>query len=248
MSGLDVSKDRVIEVCIKKVRGDAVVSTFTSLVKPDAVIVANSHIHGIQADELERAPLFIDIAARIRQELEGAIFVAHGAIWDVRFLEMEFTRAEQPFKIEHYLDTLNLSRRSFMLDSHALDALCKHFGIIRAREHRAEDDVDALIEVFRRCMPELKPASPRDLWEVRIGDRMAREGVLDACRDAMVRKVPVQVSYRPSRKPAVSFSLMVTAMEETPPRVIGFELPGRGRRELRAERILTANTSSDEAV
>ena len=88
MSGLDVSKDRVIEVCIKKVRGDAVVSTFTSLVKPDAVIVANSHIHGIQADELERAPLFIDIAARIRQELEGAIFVAHGAIWDVRFLEM----------------------------------------------------------------------------------------------------------------------------------------------------------------
>lgn len=244
MSGLDVTKDRVIEVCIKRVRGGQTLSTFTSLVRPDDVAIDNSHIHGIQASELAGAPVFAEIADRIRAELDGAIFVAHGAIWDVRFLEMEFARLPNgaPFKIAHYLDTLNLSRRSFLLDSHALDALCKHFGIIRAREHRAEDDVLALAQVFDRCVNQLKPNSPRDLWEVRVGDRMAREGVLEACRDAFVRKVPVQITYRPSRKPAISFSLMVTAMEETPPRVIGFELPGRGRRELRAERILTAAT------
>lgn len=69
---------------------------------------------------------------------------------------------------------------------------------------------------------------------------MAREGVLEACREALARKVPVQISYRPSRKPAIAFTLMVTAMEEVPPRIIGFEVPGRGRKELRAERILSA--------
>lgn len=246
MSGLNVAKDRVIEVCIKKVRGGAVISSFTSLVKPDAVVIGNSHIHGIQASELENAPLFATLADRILEELSGSIFVAHGAIWDVRFLEMEFARAGKPYKVEHYLDTLNLSRRSFMLDSHALEALCKHFGIVRAREHRAEDDVDALITVFTRCIEQLKPSTPRDLWEVRVGDRMAREGVLEACRDALARKVPVKVSYRPSRKPAIAFTLMVTAIQETPPRIVGFELPGRGRKELRAERILSATVEDGE--
>ena len=244
MSGLDVTKDRVIEVCIQRVRAGQTLSTFTSLVRPDNIAIDNSHIHGIEASELASAPLFAEVAEKIRSDLDGAIFVAHGAIWDVRFLEMEFARLPNsaPFKISHYLDTLNLSRRAFLLDSHALDALCKHFGITRAREHRAEDDVLALIEVFNRCVEQLKPNSPRDLWEVRIGDRMAREGVLEACRDAFTRKVPVQITYRPSRKPAISFALMVTSMVESPPQVIGFELPGRGRRVLRAERILTATT------
>lgn len=246
MTGLDLGKDRVIEVCIKRVRGGEVVSSFTSLVKPGNLPIGNTHIHGIMAEELATAPSFADISERVRQELEGAIFVAHGAIWDVRFLEMEFARAKTledaaPFKVEHYIDTLNLSRRAFMLDSHALDALCKHFGVTRTREHRAEDDVDALIAVWGKCIHELAPASARDLWEVRIGDRMAREGVLEACREAMAKQVPLKVSYRPSRKPAVTFSLMVTSMQESPPRVIGFEVPGRGRRELRAERILTAS-------
>src|SRR5919202_1767639 len=122
-------------------------------------------------DALEEAPLvFVDLemdglrpavdrvievcAERVR---EGAVLVAHSASWDVAFLEAELARAGRPRRIEHYLDTLTLSRRAFALPSHRLAALCETFGITRERAHRAEDDVHALRGVWAKIVEALGP-------------------------------------------------------------------------------------------
>ena len=104
--------------------------------------------------------------------------------------------------------------------------------------HRAADDVFALREVFRRCIEVLAPATARDLQEVRVAERKAREAVLTACEEALAAKAPVKITYRPSRKPAQTFTLIVSEVRRSDAHVVGYLLPSRSRRELRAERIL----------
>lgn len=238
MTGLDVAIDRVVEVCIDRWVGDRRESLFTSLVKPSERSGGNAHVHGLDENALATAPSFAEIAGEVARLLDGAIFVAHGATWDVRFLEMEMKRLGRPFKITHYIDTLSLTRRAFVLPSHSLEALCAHFKIDRAIAHRAEHDVAALRAVFEKCIASLAPSTPRDLWEVRIAERHARPEIVKACESAL--QSALEIVYRPARKPPESIVLVITAVRPDldPPRVIGYQLPGRGRRELRADRIL----------
>jgi DNA polymerase III subunit epsilon len=238
MTGLDAKRDRVLEVCIERVASGALTGRLHTLVRPEGGESGNVHVHGIDAAALEHAPVFADLAAEIEALVDGAVFVAHGAVWDVAFLEAEMARAGRPLAIGFYLDTLNLSRRAFGLNKHSLEALRAHFGLDPARAHRADADVLALREVFARCVAALEPVTPRDLWEVRIAERRVREHILVQCKESVGQEVTIV--YRARSRPAEAMRVVITAIDLglDPPRVIGYQLPGRGRRELRADRIL----------
>lgn len=259
MTGLDPVKDRVVEVCIERVRGGVVESRLYTLVRPENIAkaeieaissadapdaatdpVGNAHVHGIFAEALRDAPTFVDLTEQIAALFDGAILVAHGASWDVAFLEAEMARAGRPMPLPHYIDTLNLSRRTFGLKKHSLDSLREHFGLDRSRAHRADSDVAALRVVWEKCVAVLEPQTPRDVWEVRIAERKARERILAECTEAIAAGAPVTVHYRPRGRPQEPMRMVLQEIVAglDPPRVIGYQLPGRGRRELRADRIL----------
>jgi DNA polymerase-3 subunit epsilon len=239
MTGLDPKKDRVLEICIERVVAGAVVDRLHSLVRPESGELGNVHIHGIES--VEHAPTWAELVPRIVELLDGAVLIAHGAWWDVAFVRAEMERAAvSTFVLSHYLDTLNLSRRAFGLERHSLEALRTHFQIDASRAHRADADVLALREVFARCVAELAPATPRDLWEVRVAERRVREHVLAQCKEALEAEREITLIYRARARPAEPLRMRITAIDLglDPPRVIGYQLPGRGRRELRADRIL----------
>lgn len=253
MTGLDAKRDRVVEVCIERVRGGIVDDRLHTLVRPEGGEIGNVHVHGIDAAALLGAPTFAEIAERVEALLGGAVFIAHGASWDVAFVEAEMRRAGRPYTVEFWLDTLNLSRRAFGLAKHSLDALRAHFGLDPARAHRADADVLALREVFARCVAAFEshgapPTTPRDLWEVRIAERKAREQVLAQCKDALAAGREITIVYRPRARPAEPMRMVLTAVDLglDPPRVIGYQLPGRGRRDLRADRILRIETDDKD--
>jgi DNA polymerase-3 subunit epsilon len=247
MTGLDPTSDRVLEICIERVVDAKVVDRLHTIVRPEDHKTGNAHVHGIDAEAVAGAPTFAEIAASIEALLDGAALVAHGAWWDVTFLEAEMRRANRAsFAIPFYLDTLNLSRRAFGLPKHSLDALRVHFGIDASRAHRADADVHALREVFARCVTVLVPTTARDLWEVRIAERRVREHVLAQCTEAVGTNREITLVYRARARPAEPIRMVLTAIDLglDPPRVIGYQLPGRGRRELRADRILRVDTES----
>jgi DNA polymerase-3 subunit epsilon len=248
MTGLEPKTDRVVEVCIERIRGGEVERRLHTLVRPDGGEIGNVHVHGIDAAALSGAPTFKEIADEVVSLLSGAVFIAHGAAWDVAFVHAEIRRAGLGFEVPFYLDTLNLSRRAFGLAKHSLEALRQHFGIDPARAHRADADVLALREVWRRCVAALEPATPRDLWEVRIAERKARERVLAQCKEAFDAGREITIVYRAHSRPAEPMRIVLTSIELglDPPRVIGYQLPGRGRRELRADRILRIETDDKE--
>ena len=240
MTGLDAEKDRVVEVCVERVVGGEIVARVETLVNPGERAGGASKIHGLDAAALEGAPVFPAVADDVIRALDGAVLVAHAAEWDVKFLLAELGRAGKSVQIAHWLDTLNLSRRAFAFPSHALVALCESLGIARERAHRASDDVAAMRAVFDRCVTALAPTSVRDLWEVKVAQRTARAHIVEACVAAAEHAAPVLLTYRASRRGPQTLTLIVTEVrtDADPPHVIGYEVPGRGRRELRADRIL----------
>jgi DNA polymerase-3 subunit epsilon len=249
MTGLDVKGDRVVEVCVERVVGGKRVDGVTSLVNPGERVGGAAHVHGLDAEALRGAPAFGAIAGDVARALDGAIFVAHAAAWDIAFLKAEMARVGVPFDATHFIDTLTLARRSFALPSYSLGSLCTSLEIPRGTAHRAGDDVTALRAVFDRCVGVLAPVSARDLWEVRIGERRARAAILDACEAAAEHRAPVSVTYRPSKKPPEAFGMVIQEVRSDldPPRVLGYQLPGRGRRELRADRILRVEPATQES-
>ncbi|MFO0755622.1 MAG: 3'-5' exonuclease [Byssovorax sp.] len=238
MTGLRPETDRVIELCLVRAEGPRETGSLSSLVRPACGSFGNGHVHGIRAEDLEGAPTFAELAPQVEALLDGAIPVAHAAVWDVAFLEAELARAGRPRTIEHFLDTLVLSRRSFAQPSHRLTALTAALGIEHPQAHRAGDDVKALRGLFRVIEGALSPRTPRDLWHVRVGERHARPDLVEAARASIGR--PVRIRYRPSHRAPEELCFTVTGVRTDldPPRVLGYLLPSRSRRELRADRIL----------
>jgi DNA polymerase-3 subunit epsilon len=249
MTGLDAERDRIVEICIERTVGGNPAAFLCALVHPGERAGGASQVHGLDSVALSGAPPFPSIAPRVVEMLDGAILVAHGAHWDVRFLLAECVRAGVELRLEHWLDTLVLARRAFAFQGFSLGSLCASLGIERGRAHRAESDVRAMRALFDRCVAELAPVTPRDLWEVRVGERRARQAIVDACVGAAKHGVPVLVTYRAARRAAepLSMVLLEVRYDLDPPRVVGYQLPGRGRRQLRADRILRIEPLPDPA-
>jgi len=245
MTGLESERDRIVEVCVQRVVNGVVEEELDTLVCPDFPSEDRTErpgmkIHGIAEEAIAGAPPFAKIADEVQRLVAGAAIVAHGAEWDLKFLSAAFTRLGRTFEAPCVIDTLRLSRRAFSLPSHSLGSLAKHWNVEHTA-HRARGDVLATRAVFEKCIAELAPKSARDLAGVRIGDRVAREEILLTCEDALAKGYDLRLVYRPSGGPRAELIVRVTAMkrEETPPRIIAYDVVSRGRRELRADRILS---------
>jgi len=236
MTGLRLGEDRVVEVCFERVRDRSAIDRVDTVINPGERRGAE-HVHGIGEADIVVAPTFAAVADRVAAAMRGAIVVAHGVAWDLAFLRDEMGRLGRADEVpEHALDTVVLARRALHLHSYGLSAVASAMHIQVTRAHRAGDDVTTTRAVFERLVDELHPTTPRDLWEVRIGERAPRPEVIAAVEAAIENKKPVTLVYRPSRRAAEPIRMVLTAL--VPPHAMGYLLPGRGRKLLRLDRIL----------
>ncbi|MBM4356580.1 MAG: 3'-5' exonuclease [Deltaproteobacteria bacterium] len=240
MTGLDEKRDRVLQLCLERVVGDETVDQLTSYVDPEGA-TGNAEVHGIGPELLVGAPRFADLARRILALLDGAILVAHGAVYDIAFLRAELARCGIAWDSPFHVDTLHLSRRAFNFKSHRLAVLARELEIPCPSAHRADNDVRVLRTLFERVVSVLGPNTPRDLWHVRVGLGHARPEVLLGLERALVDGTPLRLRYRPAGRAVQEIPFHVTSMRTDldPPMVIGYLSHTRGRRELRIDRILS---------
>jgi DNA polymerase-3 subunit epsilon len=168
------------------------------------------------------------------------VLVAHAAAHDVAFLCAELGRCGRAWERAHYLDTLALSRRCLRLPSHRLGAVAAALGIDSPRPHRADNDVRVTRALLAHLVTAERPATVRDLWRTAAGARHVDPRIVARAGEALARGLPVRVSYLPSRGGRELLALRVTEVRADldPPLVLGYLLLSRGRRELRADRIL----------
>ena len=243
MTGSNPETHRVVQLCLERVVGGELVGRLSSFVKPEAgIAIGNTDIHGIDEAQLQEAPSFTSLSAQVHQLLDGAVFVAHGARHDVAFLTAELSRSGFSWRCPYFIDTVSLSRRVLTTaTSHRLICLAQQLGISNPRPHRADNDVTVTRALFDHLLSQLDSATPRQLWLVGRGKYRVQPEVLASAQHAVEHRQAARVSYRPSRGRPQQLLFRPTAVrtDVDPPVVLGYLLPTRGRRELRADRILT---------
>ncbi len=141
--------DRVCEVAIVRVQGEGQPTPFTSLVNPGRPLSPGAAaVNGITPEMLATAPTFPDIAEEVIRQLEGGIFVAHNAPFDLGFLAAEFQRLGTPLPVTHVIDTLALARRYYTFARNSLGAVAEALHIPYPQRHRALQDAEVTWRVF----------------------------------------------------------------------------------------------------
>jgi DNA polymerase III subunit epsilon len=146
---------RITEVCAVRVDGAGrVAGEFATLVNPERPIPpVISALTRISSEMVERAPRFEEIAADLRSFLEGAVFVAHNAAFDWRFIGSELVRAGQAPPIGRVLCTVRLARKVVPeVSRRSLDALSWFFGVPNEARHRAFGDARATARILTRLL------------------------------------------------------------------------------------------------
>jgi DNA polymerase III subunit epsilon len=148
---------RVTEIAAVRVRGDGtVVDEYRSLVNPERPIPSYiTALTNITWDMVRDAPRFADVAPEVARVLGGAVFVAHNASFDWRFVGAELLRAGVPLS-GRTLCTVRMARKLVPeLRSRSLDSLIYFFNIPIEARHRAYGDARATAELFRLLLDRL---------------------------------------------------------------------------------------------
>jgi DNA polymerase III subunit epsilon len=149
-TGGKLGEERIIEVAIFMFDGRRIVDQFITLVRPDVPIPPFvQKLTGIRESDVQTAPRFHEIAKRIVQMTEGAVFVAHNAPFDYRILREEFARLGFDY-LRVVLDTIPLTEKFLPgMPSYGLSTLCAELNIPHTRKHRADGDARATVHLLQ---------------------------------------------------------------------------------------------------
>jgi DNA polymerase III epsilon subunit-like protein len=148
-TGTIPERDRVVWVAVAILNDNTVTERWSTLLDPGPD--SRARVAGI---DLAGQPTFADIAPRLAKLLRGGVLVAHNAPFDVSFLTAEYQRAGIAMPKVPVICTLRLAHR-LELDVASLSLVdcCAHFGISHRRRHRADEDVEATVQLLQRLLP-----------------------------------------------------------------------------------------------
>ena len=99
-------------------------------------------MHGIDDADVAAAPRFEEIADEVLALLDGAVFVAHNAEFDLQMLQHACARAGTEYDPPAVACTLEAFRLLEPLaDNHRLQSICERRGIVLDGAHEALSDV-----------------------------------------------------------------------------------------------------------
>lgn len=176
-TGLDTLRDRIIEVAIIRLNPDGTPQrTYHTLLQSDQG-AGPTHVHRITDADLAGAPRFDEIAGDIARLIDGAVIVAHNAMFDLAMLTAEFGRAGALPNDLLSLCTLELAQR-YGAPSPSLtlaDCLSAE-GLQLNNAHSAEADADAVVKLLRRYLVRAQNDGARRLDEIGTAGALPRPG------------------------------------------------------------------------
>ena len=146
---------RITEIAAIRVdRSGRILDEFETLVNPVRAIPRGiTRITNINQAMVEEAPFFEEVAPRVQEVLAGAVFVAHNAPFDHRFVEWEMRRGDFGPPRGKILCTARLARKMAPeMRSRSLDALIHRWDIPCEPRHRAYPDARATVDVLVRLL------------------------------------------------------------------------------------------------
>ncbi len=147
---------RIIEIgCVELIDRRLTGEVFHQYINPERDIDAGAQeVHGISRAQLEKEPVFKDVADDFMAFINGAELVIHNAPFDVGFLNYELAKSKHRIRtldeVSTVLDTLKMARHKHPGQKNNLDALCRRYEIDNTNRtlHGALLDAQILADVY----------------------------------------------------------------------------------------------------
>ena len=156
-TGIRLSKDKIIEVGILKVKDSHVIDTFSCVINPDMQIDEKIlELTKISEKEIENAKRIQDVIKHIVDFCEDYALLGHNTIFDYGFVKKEANRAGLEFE-KRGIDTYKLCKKVLPenVRKNLTDA-CSYFGIERKNSHRAFSDAFYTHVLFQEIIKNFK--------------------------------------------------------------------------------------------
>lgn len=152
--GLSPGVCDIIEVSALKVRNDAAVDTFSSLIKPcEPIGWFITDLTGITNEMLADAPEPADVLGRFYDFVGKDIIIGHNVHFDVNFLYDKLWLHNGLVLDNDFVDTLRLARKALpYLSNHRQTTVAAYYGLSTQGAHRALRDC----EICHQCYLNLK--------------------------------------------------------------------------------------------
>jgi DNA polymerase III epsilon subunit-like protein len=135
------SGDRVVEIAVARLdEYGRIEDEYATLLNPGRD-TGPVFVHGISTEAVRDAPTFQEIAGEVLARLDGAIVVAHNAVFEERFLAAEFRRIGVRPPVAPALCSLWLAQRTLRTPNHKLATLARWAGLSTVDGHSALGDV-----------------------------------------------------------------------------------------------------------
>lgn len=249
--------DRVIELAIARVdKNGRIEDEYATLLNPEGRDTGAVFVHGISNDAVRNAPLFSDVMADVLARLDGAVIVAHNAVFEERFIAAELARVGVKTPPMPALCSLWLGQQTFDTPNHKLGTLAQHAGIPLVDAHAALGDVRATAALLPLMLERFRPGiefghdPARGLFDpYRLGSvtPMTRASSLrkgtDGWMHSLISRLPISTADVSDAAAAEYLEVLAVALEDG--KIIGDEAKAlakvAGRGGMGAEQVRGLN-------
>ena len=149
-TGINLGTDRIVEIAIVKILPDGTRSVKRKLLNPEMPISkASSDIHGITDEMVKDAPTFRQVAAELKQMLDGCDLAGYNSNrFDIPLLVEEFLRVGSDFDLKGR-KLVDVQKIFHLMEQRTLSAAYK-FYCNKGHDgaHSAEADASATHEIL----------------------------------------------------------------------------------------------------
>ncbi len=161
-TGLNFTNDRIVEICMVKIKPDMSRESKTKYINPEMPIPAfTTAIHGITDEKVKDAPTFQQVANEIRQFMDGCDWAGYNSNkFDIPFLMEQFLRIGLTWDISDkcFVDVQHIFHKK---EPRNLAAAYKFYcDKSLDNAHSAEYDVNATIDVFLAQLEKYQDIEP----------------------------------------------------------------------------------------
>ena len=166
-TGFSATTEKITEIGIMKFKDGEVIDQFSCFVNPEKHIPQRvSEVTNITDDMVNDAETIDKVYPKMLEFLGDSVIVAHNAGSDVGFLKQNAKKLGYKFDYT-YLDTLSLAKDLFPdYKKYKLGKIADNLGIKVEVAHRALDDVDTTVKVFKVMLKMLKERGAKKLEDI----------------------------------------------------------------------------------
>lgn len=168
-TGFSAVTEKVTEIGIMKYKEGKVIDKFSTFVNPEKHIPERvSEVTKITDDMVQNAPKIEEVFPKVLEFIKDTVLVAHNAGFDIGFLKQIAKRLDVEFE-PTYIDTLDLAKEIFPeYKTYKLGRIASNLGIEVTVAHRALDDVDTTVKIFKIMMEKLKEKGVKTIDEIKL--------------------------------------------------------------------------------